>query len=91
LIVRDVDAKLKPGQTEKLKVGSVIRDELAVAAAMSGVVIGASPRLGAGTFGAVRPGQRAMSGAAALSSDRSFLDRAQSTFPVPIPYPRPHP
>jgi hypothetical protein len=91
VIARDVYATLKPGQTERLKVGSVIRDELTVAAAMSGVVIGVSPGSRPGPIGVVSPVQRPSAAIAPGGSDRSFLDRPETTFPVPVPYPRPHP
>ena len=91
VIVREVDADLQPGQTEKLKVGSVIKTELTVAAAMSGIVIGAPAKIGPGPSGVLSFGRRAESTTAAQASDRSFLNRPRATFPVPIPYPRPHP
>ena len=41
VLVRTVDLSRERGQTEKLKVGSVIYRELLVAAAESGVILGA--------------------------------------------------
>ena len=40
VLVRDVDLRREKGETEMLKVGSVIKRELMVAAAMSGVALG---------------------------------------------------
>jgi hypothetical protein len=91
VIVRDVDANLKAGETEKLKVGSVIKGELAVAAALSGIAIGTPAALGPGPRGVLSSDRRTQTRIGPLSTDRGFLDRPGATFPVPIPYPRPHP
>jgi hypothetical protein len=92
VLVRDVDLKREKGETEKLKVGSVIKRELMGAAAMSGIAVGegfrTNPRtlyLGPNTAPSVRrsPGL--------FQVDRSFLNQNPTLFPVPVPYPRPHP
>jgi hypothetical protein len=89
---RDIDLDREKGKTDSLKVGTVIKRELMVAASMSGVEIGgmghmyrapsiSSPNQPTGLNR--QPG--------AVSNDRSFLNRVPTSFPVPIPYPRPHP
>ncbi len=98
VVVRGVDLKRERGETEKLKVGSVIKRELIVAAGMSGVFLdgGASlsprPSLGASRA----PGPAASVGSlnrplGAAGIDRSYLNPLPTPFPVPVPYPRPHP
>jgi len=88
---RDVDLSIEKGKTEALKVGSVIKRELTVAAALSGVILG-SPISGHNRpFETLRgtnssAGQRTQ--LSPFSPDRSFLHTAPPTFPVPFPYPR---
>jgi hypothetical protein len=91
-IGRDVYLDREKGETDLLKVGAVIKRELMVAAALSGVVIGGPGPILSGpshssqnqTPGFNRP-------AAGISIDRSFLNPVSTPFPVPVPYPRPHP
>ncbi len=93
VIVRDVDLERERGQTESLKVGSVIQRELMIAAGLAGLVPdgGLSPRPGQG------PGSSATMSAPARSAlrrtplpdgDRSYLNSNHPLFPVPVPYPR---
>jgi hypothetical protein len=90
--IRDVDLAAEKGETDLLKVGAVIKRELSVAAALSGVVLG-SPINSRGRR--IEPPQnsspRTDRRAGALSIDRSFLNPSPTPFPVPLPYPRPHP
>jgi hypothetical protein len=90
--VRDVDLKREEGDTEQLKVGSVIRRELIAAAGTVGIVIdsrrGASLRpfvgLGAGRS-AARPAFDRWTGS--TSRDRGYLTPGATMFPVPVPIP----
>ena len=89
---RDVDLSVEKGQSDSLKVGSVIKRELTVAAALSGVILG-SPINSRG-----RPFESLQNSPATgnrqtgpFSTDRSFLNASPAPFPVPMPYPRPHP
>jgi hypothetical protein len=89
-IVRDVDLKREKGQTEQLKVGSVIMRELTVAAAMSGADFGGSVTIGPGpSYSAGGPAARMGARPGSVSNDRSFLNPPPTSFPVPVPYPRP--
>jgi hypothetical protein len=91
-IVRDVALRREKGETEMLKVGAVIKRELLVVTALSGVDIG-----GASYSSRARPilPQSAPQGTFPRSNlpsvDRSFLNPSPIPFPVPLPYPRPHP
>jgi hypothetical protein len=92
VLVRDVDLKRAKGETEMLKVGSVIKRELMVAAAMSGVAIGEGFRSRPGpTYLGPSQGFSANRSAALPKTDRNFLNQNPPSFPVPVPYPRPHP
>ncbi|MGO9467863.1 MAG: hypothetical protein ACLQIB_03785 [Isosphaeraceae bacterium] len=98
VVVRGVDLKREHGETEKLKVGSVIKHELMAAAGMSGVFLdgGASlsPGPGPGVNRAPRPAASMGSlnrPLGAAGTDRSYLNPLPTPFPVPVPYPRPHP
>jgi hypothetical protein len=92
VLVRNVDLKREKGETEQLKVGSVIKRELMVAAAMSGVAIGEGFRSRPGpTYLGPSQGFSANRSAALPKTDRSFLNQNPPSFPVPVPYPRPHP
>jgi hypothetical protein len=98
VVVRGVDLKRERGETEKLKVGSVIKRELMVAAGMSGVFLDSRPSVGAGPgSGASRaPGPAASMGSlnrplGSAGIDRSYLNPLPTPFPVPVPFPRPHP
>jgi hypothetical protein len=98
--VRNVDLAREKGQTEMLKVGSVIKRELAAAAGLEGVFVGDgiatrlnrlpafTPGLGSSTApqGLFRPGP------SRPRIDRSLYANPPSYgFPFPVPYPRPHP
>ena len=91
VVVRPVDLSRERGETEKLKVGSVIYRELMIAAARSGVVVGAPITISPGPYA----GQSRSSGVNRLPTvgggDRSYLNTPGPSFPVPMPYPRPHP
>jgi hypothetical protein len=89
--VRPVDLRRERGGTEKLKVGSVVYRELLIAAAESGVVLGAPLEISSGP--SVSGGRPARSNlpAALGGGDRSYLNPSAPSFPVPLPYPRPHP
>jgi hypothetical protein len=92
VLVRDVDLTRVKGETEKLKVGSVIKNELMVAAAMSGVTIGEGLRTRPGpTYQGPSQAPRVNRSAGLPQTDRSFLNQTHPHFPVPVPYPRPHP
>jgi hypothetical protein len=88
--VRDVDLRKTKGDTEKLKVGSVIQRELMVAAAAAGIVPGAPLTLGRGPSDAGRA--PAPSGVRMTApADRSFLNPAP-TAPAGLPiFPRTRP
>lgn len=85
-----VDLARERGATEQLKVGSVIHRELLLAAAQSGVVLGAPIQIGPGPYAsqrpAPRPGVRAEMPGAGGATDINPVGR---TTPFPIPYPRP--
>jgi hypothetical protein len=87
VVVRDVDLLREKGATEQLRVGAVIRRDIAVAAASAGIVaegIGVplaptSLRSAARTIGANRvPGG---------INRMNYANPPTSGFPVPIPYP----
>ncbi len=88
--VHKVDLERERGATEQLKVGSVIHRELLVAAAESGVVLGAPLQIGPGPYAAPgrasRPAQPIMPGG---GGSRTDLGPSPPSFPVPMPYPRP--
>ena len=89
---RDVDLDREPGKTDMLKVGAVIKRELMVAAALSGVVIGRpGPIFRGPSFSSQNQTPILNRQRAAVPNNRSYLNPAPTTFPVPIPYPRPHP
>jgi hypothetical protein len=89
---RDVDLDREKGNTDLLKVGAVIKRELMVAAALSGVEIGRpGPIRRAPSFSSQNQTPVSSRRPGAVSNDRSFLNPAPTSFPVPIPYPRPHP
>jgi hypothetical protein len=92
VLVRDVDLKRAKGETEMLKVGSVIKRELMGAAAMSGIAIGGGLGTNPGAI-YLGPSQApTMNRSPGLPQvDRSFLNPNPTPFPVPVPYPRPHP
>jgi hypothetical protein len=89
--VLEVDLDRERGATEQLRVGSVIHRELLAAAAQSGVMLGAPLRLSPGPSAVRGQATRASPLAMPGGRDRSFLNSSPPTFPVPMPYPRPHP
>lgn len=89
---RDVDLSVENGKTDALKVGSVVKRELTVAAALSGVILGSPINGGGRPFESLRSARSSTNRQTGPSSlDRSFLNTSPGLFPVPIPYPRPHP
>jgi hypothetical protein len=98
--VRDVDLAREKGQTEMLKVGSVIRRELDAVAGLEGVFVGEGVAAGLGhlptpapTFGSsTAPQGQFRPGPPGPRIDRSlYANPPSSGFPFPVPYPRPHP
>jgi hypothetical protein len=95
-LVRDVDLKRETGETELLKVGSVISRELVVAASLAGIEIGSGRRgsrpPGFGVFGgAPSAGQNGGSRLNRLpgtpAGNRDYLQPSPTPFPVPVPFP----
>ncbi|MGA7501537.1 MAG: hypothetical protein WBX00_32810 [Isosphaeraceae bacterium] len=96
--IREVDLAREQGETESLKVGSVIKHELMAAAALEGIVIGDTvpglqvrtivPRTGLPAAQGMI-GRPAPLGASFRGSNE--LNPPGPSFPVPVPYPRPHP
>jgi hypothetical protein len=92
--VRDVDLKRENGETERLKVGSVVKRELFAAAALDGIVIGPgridSRPIGAGVFGGA-PGAVSNQGSSlnrlpsSFRADRRYLNPTNSPYTVPVP------
>ncbi len=88
VIVREVDLEREKGQTEQLKVGTVIKRELAVAAGAAGVLLGGPVHVGAGpqTTGS-QPSTRTGRIPGVGSQDRDYVNSSPPNFPVPVPYP----
>jgi len=97
-VVRDVDLKREQGETELLKVGSVISRELVVAAGSAGVVLG-SGRIGPrpADYGVFRTAPaasidrglgRVPGSVGSLGGDRDYVKPSPMSFPVPVPFPR---
>jgi hypothetical protein len=89
VIVRELDLEREKGQTERLKVGAVIKRELTVAAGAAGIFPGGPMSVGTppqttGSPSSTRSGQ--LPGVA--SQDRSYNNPSPTNFPVPVPYPR---
>ncbi len=82
--VRTIDLARERGETEKLKVGSVIYRELMVAAASAGVFLGAPTSLSASP-----PADRSQTSRSPrmTAPDRSFLDPGPNSLNIPV-YPR---
>jgi hypothetical protein len=96
--VRDVDLGREKGETESLKVGSVVMRELTAAASLEGIVVGGPIGGGLSRPLPPRPGlspRSTMSGqpyVPGLGPARSVdLNPPSYTYPIPVPYPRPHP
>jgi hypothetical protein len=90
--VHRVDLARERGATEKLKVGSVIHRELLMAAALSGVVLGAPLQIGPGPYASQRQAPRTnvwteTPGAGGASS----INPVTGTLPFPFSYGRPRP
>jgi hypothetical protein len=95
---RDVDLRREKGETEALKVGSVVMRELTAAASLEGIVVGGgaqgtlSPPLASGpgrSRSSSLPGQPYSPG---MTLPRSVdINPPDYSYPVPMPYPRPHP
>jgi hypothetical protein len=89
---RDVYLSAENGKTDALKVGSVLKRELTVAAALSGVILGSPINSVARPFESIRNSSASINRqTGSMSNDRSFLNTSPAPFPVPVPYPRPHP
>jgi hypothetical protein len=100
VIVRTVNLDDELGQTESLKVGSVIKRELLAAAALQGVFLGKEGSAGLprsflpwpGVQPAPVPTLRPSPVRAGLpGAGVRNLNPPGPSFPVPMPYPRPHP
>jgi hypothetical protein len=89
--VHRVDLDRERGATEQLKVGSVIHRELLLTAAQAGIVVGAPMPIGPGLSAAQGRAPRTFQPAMPGANDRSYLNPSPPSFPVPMPYPRPHP
>jgi hypothetical protein len=89
--VRDVDLAREKGETELLKVGSVIKRDLLAAAAIEGVFLGEPVARAPARQGGLpsRPelgGRPSPLGSA--NSGRIDLNPPGPSFPMPVPYPR---
>jgi hypothetical protein len=84
--VLPVDLARERGATEKLKVGSVIHRELLMAAAQSGVFLGAPLQIGPGPLTSQRQAPSVNRMPALPQPDRSFLN-SSPTPSIPV-YPR---
>jgi hypothetical protein len=98
--VREVDLAREKGQTEMLKVGSVIKRELAAVAGLEGIFVGDGTAAGISRLPAFTPGLGSTTAPQGLFRtgppgpriDRSLYANPPSYgFPFPVPYPRPHP
>jgi hypothetical protein len=98
--VRNVDLTREKGQTEMLKVGSVIKRELAAVAGLEGIFVGDGIVPGLNRLPTLTPGPGSptarqgsfRSGPLGPQVDRSlFANPPSSGFPFPVPYPRPRP
>jgi hypothetical protein len=96
VVVRDVDLKREKGETEMLKVGSVIYRELIGAAGAAGITIDSGSRARAGAVFGLRagsqdPGSKPAPGLnrspGVPGRDRSYLTPGSSMFPIPVPIP----
>jgi hypothetical protein len=93
VVVRDVDLTREKGETDMLKVGSVIDRELTVAASFAGIDYRPGRRsehdpffgLGAGRQSTTT--NRAPGLIQSPSRDRDYLTPNPTPFPVPVPYP----
>ena len=84
--------ELPDSLSQALKVGSVLKRELTVAAALSGVILGSPINSSGRPFESLRSSSASINRqTGSVSNDRSFLNASPVPFPVPMPYPRPHP
>jgi hypothetical protein len=93
VVVRDVDLTREKGETDLLKVGSVIDRELIVAAGLAGIVIGPvrrpslTPFFGLDSGGHNPTANRAPGSIGLPSRNRDYLTPTPIPFPVPVPFP----
>jgi hypothetical protein len=96
VVVQDVDLKREKGETDLLKVGSVIYRELIVAASFAGVEIGSRRSAPSSEFfglggGPQNTGSNRARGLNRMPGtpgrDRDYLKPAATQFPVPVPFP----
>ena len=95
---REVDLAHEKGETEMLKVGSVVKRELMAAAALEGIVIGDAVPGFQGSTITPRTGLPASPGMIGRPTPLGSSFRGSNelnppgpSFPFPVPYPRPHP
>jgi hypothetical protein len=86
VLVRKVDLARERGETDKLRIGSVIHRELLIAAAEAGVFLDAPIQLGPGPFAGQNQASSVNRMPAGPRTDRSFLN-SPSTPSIPV-YPR---
>jgi hypothetical protein len=89
--VRDVDLAREKGETELLKVGSVIKRDLLAAAAIDGVFLGEPVARAPARGGGLSPRRELAGRPSALSPGNSGainLNPPGPSFPMPVPYPR---
>ncbi len=91
LHVQKVELARERGATENLKVGSVIHRELLSAAAQAGVFLDAPMRISPGPSATQSQVSQSARPVMPGGGDRSYLNPSGPLFPVPMPYPRPHP
>ena len=84
VLMKSVDLSRERGQTEKLKVGSVIQRYLMIAATESGVILGAPVNAGAVPSGGQSQAPRSLQMPA---PDRTFLNPGPNPLNIPV-YPR---
>jgi hypothetical protein len=83
VLVRAVDLTRERGESEKLKVGSVIYRELMIAAAATGIFLGAPTNISISAAPSASQGQTPRSDRLP-ASDRSFLNSAPKTYVNPV-------
>ena len=86
VLVRKVDLSRERGETDQLKIGSVIHRELLIAAAEAGVFLDAPLQLGPGPFTGQNQAPSVNRMPSGPRTDRSFLN-SPSTPSIPV-YPR---
>jgi hypothetical protein len=89
VVVRDVDLARERGATEQLRVGAVIRRDLAAAAASSGIILGGtSVRVGPSPLSSPSRTTQPARLPGGINQNRDYVNPSPVPFPVPIPYPR---